>query len=176
MIRLRSIYLCCCTAHTLITSPVCGAEAEGSHLVWQRPVSIAAIMSVKSCRVVVLSMPSSIPVSIAVAVVWFGVSVIQVSGLWSLRWLGSWRRLGFRGVRRFTAVTAISAGDGTEILKRERRKKKRHIKQTGHTKITGKYLLFMLWNLCKNRCNIKRACHIRPITGCTIMFWFWNWG
>lgn len=64
---------------------MCGAEAEASHLAWQGSVSIAAVMSVKSCRVVVLSVPGSVPVPIAVAVVWSGVSVIQVSGLRSLR-------------------------------------------------------------------------------------------
>lgn len=72
----------------LITSPMCGADAEASHLAWQRSVSIAAIVSIKSCRVVVLSVPGSIPVPIAVAVVGFGVSVIQVSGLRSLWGLG----------------------------------------------------------------------------------------
>lgn len=77
---------------------MCGAEAKASHLAWQRSVSIAAIMGIKSCWVVVLSMPGSIPVSIAVAVVWSRVSVIQVSGLGSLWVLGCLRGLGFRGV------------------------------------------------------------------------------
>lgn len=72
----------------LITSPMCGADAKASHLAWQRSVSIAAIVSIKSCRVVVLGVPGSIPVPIAVAVVGFGVPVIQVSGLRSLWGLG----------------------------------------------------------------------------------------
>lgn len=120
-------------AHTLITSPMCGAEAKASHLAWQRSVSIAAIVRIKSRWVVVLSVPSSVPVSVAVAVVGSGVSVIQVSGLGSLRGLEyvrglDWlRRLRFGGVRRFPAVAAISAGDGSEILKRKDKEKQGHI-------------------------------------------------
>lgn len=106
---------------------MCGTQAKASHLAWQRSVSIAAIMSIKSSWVVVLSMPSSVPISMAVAVVGFGVYVIQVRGLESLRRLGSLWRLGFRCVRRFTAVPTISAGDGTEILKRKRKTKQGNI-------------------------------------------------
>lgn len=87
MVRFRTrVYVT--AQHTLITSPVCGAEAETSHLAWQGSVSVAAVMRVKSRRVVVLSVPGSVPISIAVAVVWSGVSVIQVSGLSGLRRLG----------------------------------------------------------------------------------------
>lgn len=75
------VYVYVTEQYTLTTSPVCGAKAEASHLAWQRPVSIAAVMCIKSCWIVVLSMPGSIPISIAVAIVWSGVSVIQVSGL-----------------------------------------------------------------------------------------------
>lgn len=89
-----------------------GADAEPPHLAGQRSVSIASILSVKPRRVVVLSVPSSVPVPIAVAVVGFGVSVVQVGGLRSLRG----RHLGLRSVRRFTAVAAVPAGDRTEIL------------------------------------------------------------
>lgn len=89
-----------------------GADAEAPHLAGQRSVSVASILSVEPCRVVVLSVPSSIPVPIAVAVVGFGVSVVQVGGLRSLRG----RHLGFRRVRRFAAVAAVPAGDWTEIL------------------------------------------------------------
>lgn len=109
------VFLCC------FTSPVCSTDAEAAHLVRQGSVSIAAIVSIKPCGVVVLSMPCSIPVPVAVVVVGFGVSVVQVSrlgGLWGLR---------FRGVRWFTAVAAISAGDGTEILKTQKRR--------GHIKV-----------------------------------------
>lgn len=107
---------------------MCGTDAEAAHLVWQGSVSIAVIVSIKTCWVVVLSMPGSIPVPVAVAVVGFGVSVIQVSqlrGLWGLRGLQGLRglrRLRFSGVRWFTAVAAISAGDGTEILKIQKRR------------------------------------------------------
>lgn len=96
----------------LKTSPMRGADAEPPHLAGQRSVSVASILSVEPCRVVVLSVPSSVPVPIAVAVVGFGVSVVQVGGLRSLRG----RHLGFRSVRRFTAVAAVPAGDRTEIL------------------------------------------------------------
>lgn len=89
-----------------------GTDAEPPHLAGQRSVSVASILSVEPCRVVVLSVPSSVPVPIAVAVVGFGVSIVQVGGLRSLRG----RHLGFRSVRRFTAVAAVPAGDGTEIL------------------------------------------------------------
>ena len=106
----------------LIFPPVCGAEAQASHLAWQRSVSIAAVVSIKSSGVVVLSVPCSSPVSIAVNIVGFGVSVILVNRLGSLQ-----RGHGFRGIRRFAAVSAISAGDGTEILKRKTNQKLRHI-------------------------------------------------
>lgn len=82
---------------------MCGTEAETSHLVRQRSVSIAAILSIKARRVVVLNVPGSVPVAVAVAVVVVvgggrsGMSVIQVSGLWSGLRRGL-RRLRFRGV------------------------------------------------------------------------------
>lgn len=92
-----------------------GADAEAPHLAGQRSVSVAPVLSVEPCRVVVLSVPSSIPVAIAVAVVGFGVSVVQVGGLRRLRRLRG-RHLGLRSVRRFAAVAAVPAGDWTEIL------------------------------------------------------------
>lgn len=101
-----------------VVSPVCGAQAETPHLAWQGSVPVAAIMSIKPSWVVVLSMPSSVPMSKAVAVVGSGVSVIQVSGLRSERG----QRL--RGVRRFTDVVARTAGDGTEILQKRKRGRK----------------------------------------------------
>lgn len=101
---------------------MCGTDAEAAHLVWQGSVSIAVIVSIKTCWVVVLSMPGSIPVPVAVAVVGFGVSVIQVSRLQGLRGLWGLWGLRFSGVRWFTAVAAISAGDGTEILKIQKRR------------------------------------------------------
>lgn len=67
---------------------MCGADAKASHLAWQTFVSIVAVVSIKSCWVVVLSVPSSIPTPIAVAVVRFRVSIIEGSGLRSLRGLG----------------------------------------------------------------------------------------
>lgn len=120
--------------HTYMTrsftvSPVRGTDAEAPHLARQRPVSVAA--AVKSRRIVVLSVPGSVSVSVAMTVVGSGVSVIQVSGLGRLG--GLWR-LGLGGVGRFTAVTAISAGDGTEILKRKKGAKKGCIKKTGRNK------------------------------------------
>lgn len=126
-----------------------GAEAKASHLAWQRSVSIAAIVSIKPCWVVVLSVPGSVPVSMAVAVVGSGVSVIQVSGLGSLRglgWLGRLRGLGFRGVRRFAAVTAISAGDGTEILKRKKTNREtfKKLKEVKHHKTSTVYSMAVL--------------------------------
>lgn len=105
---------------------MCGTDAEAAHLVWQGSVSIVAIVSIKTSWVVVLSMPCSVPQPVAVAVVGFGVSVVQVSRLWGL---GGLR---FRGVRWFTAVAAISAGDGTEILKTQKR--------GGHINVSMKYL------------------------------------
>lgn len=118
------------SVNLIFAPPVRAAEAETSHLARQRSVSVAAVMSVKSSWVVVLSVPGpvpgSVPVSIAVAVVGSGVSIIQVCGLGGLRGLGCMRvlgrlrGLGFRGVRSFTAVTTISAGDGAEILKRKK--------------------------------------------------------
>lgn len=107
----------------LKTSPMRGADAEPPHLAGQRSVSVASILSVEPCRVVVLSVPSSVPVPIAVAVVGFGVSVVQLGGLRSLRG----RHLGLRGVRRFTAVAAVPTGDWTEIL---RTKKNNHCQNT----------------------------------------------
>lgn len=95
---------------------MCGAEAEAAHLARQRSVSVAAVVGVQSGRVVVLSVPGSVPVPVAVAVVVVsGVSVIQVGRL------GSLRGLGLGGVRRFTAVTTVSAGDGAEILVRRKK-------------------------------------------------------
>lgn len=91
---------------------MCGADAEPPHLAGQRSVPVASILSVEPCRVVVLGVPSSVAVPIAVAVVGFGVSVVQVGGLRSLRG----RHLGLRSVRRLTAVAAVPAGDRTEIL------------------------------------------------------------
>lgn len=93
-----------------------GAQAQAAHLAGQSPVSVAA--SVESGRVVVLSVSVSGAVAVAVAVVaGSGVSVIEVSGLG-----GGLRGLRFGGVRRFTAVTGVSAGDGPEILPNERQK------------------------------------------------------
>lgn len=105
-------------------SPVCGAEIETSHLAWQRSVSVTAVVSIKSWGVVVLSVPSSISVSIAVDVVGSGVSVIQVSGL------GGRRGRRFSSVWWFTTVTAVSTCDGMETLKgrREETTLKKHRK------------------------------------------------
>lgn len=90
---------------------MCGTEAESSHLARQRSVSVAAVVGVQSCRVVVLIVPGSISISVAVAIVGSGVSVVQVGGL-----RGRWgRRL--RGVRGLTAVAGVAAGDGSEILR-----------------------------------------------------------
>lgn len=69
---------------------MCSTDAKTSHLVWQRSVSMATVVSIKSSWVVVLSMPGSIPVPIAVAVVGLGVSVVQVSRLWRLWRLWGW--------------------------------------------------------------------------------------
>lgn len=88
-----------------------GAEAEATHLAGQMSVTVAA--PVQSCRAVVLVGPScSCCVSKTVAI-WFGVTVVHVSGL--RRWWGLW----LRSVRRFTAVTTESTVDGTEILERQ---------------------------------------------------------
>lgn len=67
---------------------MCGADAKASHLAWQTFFSVVAIVSIKSCWVVVLSVPSSIPTPIAVAVVRLRVSIIEGSGLRNLRGLG----------------------------------------------------------------------------------------
>lgn len=63
---------------------MCSADAKASHLAWKRSVAIVSVVSIKSCWVVVLSVPSSIAVTTAVAVVGFGVAVVQLSGLQSL--------------------------------------------------------------------------------------------
>jgi len=96
-------------------------EAEAAHLARQRSVSFV----VKPGRVVVLSRP--VAVTLAVAVVGSGVAVVQVSGLGSLLVLEALVELGFRGVRGFATGTAVSAGDGMEILQREKKKKKKKI-------------------------------------------------
>ncbi len=169
---------------------MCGAEAKASHLAWQRSVSIAAILSIKSCRVVVLSVPCSVAVSMAVAVVGSGVSVIQVRGLGSLRGLVWLRGLGFGGVRRFTAVTAIAAGDGTEILKRKKTNREtfKKLKEVKHHKISTVYSMEVLQKqtnmdrMVKNKENVTSKEELLtlggrkkgngPITECPIMFWF----
>lgn len=105
---------------------MCGAQAQAAHLARQSPVSVAA--SVQSGRVVVLSVSVSVsvsgPVAVAVAVVvaGSGVSIIEVSGLG-----GGLRGLRFGGVRRFTAVTAVSAGDGPEVLQKTKRQKQKQV-------------------------------------------------
>lgn len=46
-----------------------GAGAEAAHLAGQRSVPVVAVLSVESCRIVVLSMPSSAVPIATVAVV-----------------------------------------------------------------------------------------------------------
>lgn len=62
-----------------------GAQAQAAHFAWQTSVSVAAVVGVKSSGAVVLTVPGAITISVAVAVAGSGVSVVQVSGLWSGR-------------------------------------------------------------------------------------------
>lgn len=67
---------------------MCSTDAKASHLAWQGSVPVAAVVSIKTCWVVVLRVPGSIPTPIAVAVVGLWVPIVQVSGLWRGRQLG----------------------------------------------------------------------------------------
>lgn len=58
---------------------MCSTDAEASHLTWQGSVPISAVVSIKPCWVVVLRVPGSI--SVPVAIVGFGVPIVQVRGL-----------------------------------------------------------------------------------------------
>lgn len=80
---------------------MCGTQAESSHLAWQSSFSVAAIVGIKSSWVVVLSVPCSITISIAMPIVWSGVSIIHVSGLDGLWGLDrQWGLDGQRGLDR----------------------------------------------------------------------------
>lgn len=110
--NLKMLLKCWISNIKILPSPVCSTDAKASHLAWQGSVSIAAIVSIKSCWVVVLRVSGSIPVPVAVPVVGFWVSIVQVSGLWR------GRKLWLRSVWRF--ATAVTTGDGTETLSTEK--------------------------------------------------------
>lgn len=69
---------------------MCSTDAKASHLAWQGSVPIAAVVSIKTCWVVILRVPGTIPIPIAVAIVGFWVPIVQVSGLWRRWQLGLW--------------------------------------------------------------------------------------